>query len=1301
MKKWLRRSLLSLAALLVLAVAGLALWLRSEGALHWALGLAQQHTHGALHIGSSEGSLARPVLLRDVTWDSGPLRVHVDTLELQWRPLASLVGRAQLSEVKAEHVTVLWRSSGKPASFPMQMPLMPKLPVRLILEDVQVQGATVTIGDTLAPVQLDRVRFAARVDDDGIVVRELQATGPVLDATGRVTLAPNQDYAVDAAVDWSWHRPGWASFKDHSELKGDAHSLKVSDHLAAPYGSTLDGTLSDAFTAPHWQGKLTLRHTDLAGIHAGLPAYAGDARLDFHGDPTGTRFRGDADLRGLPVGPLAAKLDARVLPHKAEFHDLLLSLAGGGRVQAAGDVSFDAGTPSSFTGTWSALAWPLDAPKFSSPQGHFRLDSDRQRWRAELDGVLAPQAQIQAKLQLARDAKHSWTVQATAQGLKGEALLPKRWMERALPSGDWQLSAHGDLAGAQLDRLAGNWLGGQLTVDGRYLRGSVDGWRAHAVVQDAGIGRLFHGWPGKLSGVLDAAGSLGGTTHATPRTQVILETLHGTLRGSALDAHGDVSFSGAQWQELSLDAKLGEDVLHVDTDVRGRNKLHWRLDAPSLAQAWPDAAGELHSHGTLESGSHTTLLDFALDGKQLAWRRWAADSLHFALRAGSDGDGKADLLGVNLTLPGLHVPHLDAHADGKLDQHHLEATLQSDRGGLHLAGTGSYADTRWQGHLEQVDVTPQGGGAWHAPAPWSVTLAPHLLDVEQACLVQDPGRVCTNLTADTARWQLTATLQRLPLTALSAVLPPGLEYSGNLDADLKAGGDTQGHRIAVDARLSPGRIRDLAGGKAVTLLAYTGGEAHMRSDPRLTAGHISWNLTDGGSLQVDTRMSFGAKPALSGRIRGDMHDFALLPALLPQVSKASGRLLLDIGLSGTPADPLFKGTTTLSDGQVSVPRLGLNLADLQLTLAGDGRHLDLAGSVRSGQGSLSFKGSGDRAAKVWHAKAQLQGTDFRSLDLLEAQLDLSPDIQVTLDGRDIHVEGQVQVPHAVLKPRNLSGATQVSPDQVIVGEEGGRPEEAWHLYSKLRVALGDDVHFDGFGLTGDIGGEVLAETEPGHPTTGRGELTVQNGFYTVNLLKNTLNLPISQRLSIEYGRLMFTGGPITDPALDMRAVKSGAHPELVKFGTVEQKIGVLVRGLLTSPSITLWSDPPLSQAQMVSYLVTGNAGLGEGGSAVAGTPGVITQSSLSGVSAQSNQDIGLNVGGVDLSRESIQTAGGTTAPGVFVGKQLSPRLYLRYGQASDQPYNVLQIIYKLSTQWMVQAQSGTASSADIFYTIEH
>ena len=1294
--RWLRRSLLILAALLVLTVAGLALWLRSESALDWVLGQAQSHSHGNLRIGSHEGALGRPILLRDLEWDAGAVHVHVDTVHLEWRSMAALLGRAQLSALYVDGVQATIRplpaASGASAQpvFPLSPPTLPRLPIKLVLEDVKVQHILISPGAELPPIQVDTLNFAGRVDNDSISVRQLDAEGPGLSARGNINLAVNQDYALDAALDWSYSQPGWASFRGHTEAKGDARTLAVHQTLAAPYGITVDGELRDAFTAPTWHGRLRAAEFKLAAVHPGWPAYSTDSRLEFRGGLAGTTFKGDGSVRGLPVGPVVAKLDVGLQRAALDIHALAVTLPDGGGLDSKGRLDFDAAEHTNLSGSWHNLAWAAAGSKLSSPQGQFKLTGNKDAWTADLTGALAPQATVQAQLKLAVSGRHAWSVTATAQGLRDELSLPKAWMQSLQPEGDWRLAAHGDVDTAQVDRLQGGWLGGGLTATGLYRRGTRQHWQLRAVLQQADVAQLLQGWDGKVDAVVTAHGDLG--AGPAPHTELQLQSLTGTLRGSALDARGHAVFDGAAWQQLMLDAKLGDDALHLDTDSGAGNKLHWRIDAPSLAEAWPDAEGSLHSQGALEAGSHLSLLDLKLDLSKFAWHNYQADALHLSAHAGADSHGEAELHGVDVLLPGLRVHQVDLHASGAVARHELLLDLDSDRGKAHLAGSGSYMAGRWQANLTKVEATPAGDGLWQAPAPWSLTLAAHQLELPSACLAREAARACATLDVEHQGWRLQGDIKSLPLSSAQPVLPRGLEYSGTLDAKLDASGDAQGHSVTVDAKLSPGQVRDLAQGRPLTLLAYTGGEAHMRSDPKLTVGHVEWDLADGGRLAVDTRMNWGDSPTLSGRISGDIHDFALVPALIPEVSKASGRLDLDLTLSGTPLDPEFDGTSTFSQGQLSIPRLGLNLSNLQFTLVGKGDHVDLAGSLHSGGGDLSFSAAGSREQGVFQAQGRLQGKDVRVLDVPEAQVDMTPDMAFTLQGRDLHVDGSVTVPHAVIQPKDLSAAAQVSPDQVIVGEEGGPPEERWHLYSNIKVVLGDDVYFRGFNLTGNVGGQVVAESMPGHPVTGDGELTIQNGIYAAYF----------QKLAIEHGRLMFSGGPITDPALDIRAVRTGAHPEMVQFGSVEQKVGVLVRGLLQAPVLTLWSDPPLPQSQLVSYLVTGNASTLTGGVASNNTPGVVTASSLSGISAQNNQDLSVPVyGGFDLSRAQVQTANGTYSSGVFVGKQLGERLYLRVGQATGDPTSIFQIIYRLSTQWMLQAQSGSASSADIIYTIEH
>jgi translocation and assembly module TamB len=153
---------------------------------------------------------------------------------------------------------------------------------------------------------------------------------------------------------------------------------------------------------------------------------------------------------------------------------------------------------------------------------------------------------------------------------------------------------------------------------------------------------------------------------------------------------------------------------------------------------------------------------------------------------------------------------------------------------------------------------------------------------------------------------------------------------------------------------------------------------------------------------------------------------------------------------------------------------------------------------------------------------------------------------------------------------------------------------------------------------------------------------------------------------------------------------------MLQPGAVEQKVGVMVRGTLRAPRVMLYSDPPLTQAQATNYLLFGTAGFETSANTVGGAPGG-SQDSIPNFSTQ--------VGGgdwtFDVSKQSVQTVSGTQASSLFVGKYLSPRLYVSYGVGLYDPIIVKRLIYKLSEKWTLQAESGTASSADIIYTLEH
>jgi len=190
------------------------------------------------------------------------------------------------------------------------------------------------------------------------------------------------------------------------------------------------------------------------------------------------------------------------------------------------------------------------------------------------------------------------------------------------------------------------------------------------------------------------------------------------------------------------------------------------------------------------------------------------------------------------------------------------------------------------------------------------------------------------------------------------------------------------------------------------------------------------------------------------------------------------------------------------------------------------------------------------------------------------------------------------------------------------------------------VLLGEEVTFSGFGLNAKIAGDVALTEVPGQPTTARGEVRVIKGQYDA----------YGQKLDVERGRLIFVGGPVANPGIDARAVRK-----------IEQvTAGVEIKGTLQAPQLTLFSNPAMSQSDALSYLVFGRP--------------------LEGASAEEGRSL--------------------AAASLVLGKQLSPRLYINYSIGLFTPENVLQLKYKLSQRWSLEAQSGTRAGGDLIFTIE-
>jgi translocation and assembly module TamB len=303
----------------------------------------------------------------------------------------------------------------------------------------------------------------------------------------------------------------------------------------------------------------------------------------------------------------------------------------------------------------------------------------------------------------------------------------------------------------------------------------------------------------------------------------------------------------------------------------------------------------------------------------------------------------------------------------------------------------------------------------------------------------------------------------------------------------------------------------------------------------------------------------------------------------------------------------------------------------------------------------------------------LKGRNLLLVNVPEARISASPDLRFDVDKRRIDVTGQVTIPFAKIAPADLAGAVRTSADEVVVASQMRPPKEQWAVAARVRLVLGDAASIDTFGLSGRLGGALDTRLDTDGSSRGTGELTISEGKYAA----------FGRRLDVERGKLIFSGGLLTDPGVDIRATKQ--FPDAVA--------GVNVRGTLRQPRMTFFSEPSMPQSQIVSLILAG-------GSIATAQNAVDATGARGDLLAQGGailaQQLGQKVGLEDVSIE--QNLANETA--VVLGKYLSPRLYVSYGISLTESLNTVKMRYSLSDRWTIRTEAGRESSADLVYTIE-
>ena len=864
--------------------------------------------------------------------------------------------------------------------------------------------------------------------------------------------------------------------------------------------------------------------------------------------------------------------------------------------------------------------------------------------------------------------------------LQGDASLAGK----QLPSGQWQFTATGGLDALDVAQLDGSTLEGTVTGQGRLDWAQGLGWQASLSLQQLNPAGHWPEWPGALTAGLTTTGGLqDGRWHG----RVQLQQLQGQLRNHPVTGQIDVEFDDTLLMLRELQLTSADNSLSASGTLDSRWSMAVQATVNEMAAVLPGWQGQLALEGSLAGARDAPALELAVTAAGLAGTALAVDalSLQAQLSLSAAGEQAVTATAETLTVAGQSYDEARLALDGTLHNHRLSLTATGHESAVDVQLSGDWVDPLWRGELRQADWSYPGAGTWTLQRSVALELGQSRVHIPELCWEQQPAWLCVQATGEPAA-ELTARarLQDFPLAALGMIKQLPVRLASRIDADLQTSlsvGQVQEATLRVD--LGEGRIdyRDdslpadtqirrgllsaklgSAGLSAMAELDLSGDD-QLRADlelPGYQAGITPW-----------------AEQSLALNVRGELHDMLFIKYLLDEVGQYKGSLLVDLQGAGTLARPRLSGGASIQDASLEIDRLGINLNNLDIQLRSKDDGLSLTGRCDSGEGSVELNGDITiMDVANWQADVRLQGSDFEVMHLPEGVIVVSPDLRARLTPPDLLLTGELHVPYARLRPRDLKKRTGISSDVVIVLEEQPlleQPSERWQVSSDIRLSLGDDVTIDGMGLKGDILGNLNLLDTPGQATTARGRLSIERGSYEA----------YGRLLDIHRGQLLFSGGPVDNPGLDFEASRK----------IEDVTAGIRARGTLREPELSLYSDPAMADSDIISYIAFGTpqSQVGQGGGSVTDAGLVAGGNMLAGV-------IGTRAGLEELGIESGDTL---EEASMVLGTYLSPKLYVRYRTGLYDAINEFEVRYEFSRRWSVHTvTSSEASSAELQFSFE-
>jgi translocation and assembly module TamB len=1227
-RRWVKWLLAGTAAFVVLFLAAFTWLVTTEAGLRRAVSMVHSLGPVRIRVEDARGRLIGPLAIGSVEIEHARATIRIAGLSADYEPSELFAGRISAEDVVVADARIELREARGPAKPPAFMPGWLEVAVddarvdRLLL--VSPSGEEVPFSGIRGSARISKSRLAF----DGV---HLKSTGwAVAGASG--TLFARAPLALDVTAAWSVAEGKLAGIV---HAAGDLDRLLADAQVGAPGAGRAKIELTEVGPQLRFAGEVDLASLDLAQWVADPPFGPLDGRFEVSGDRAHYRVEGRVGGRGLPEAGVPVAARAAFAAGVVTIESLQLQPGPGSRVTARGTLRAGDAPGYDLTADWVAFRWPLTGGTLvASPQGKLAARG----WK-----------------------EFEWQV-------SGDFDVPRAPRFSGEAAGRFGVDA------IEVRDSAWRTLGGRVTARGSLSRDAGKRWTASGHAAGVDPSALHAAAPGKLS--FDFAGSGSGFEPEGPWS-ASLARLTGTLRGLPASGGGQVARSPGRTEFRRVALSLGPARLEADGAIGKGATLDARIVADDLSVLSPEAGGRLDA--TLTVGEEEIAV--GLSGRDLAFGSNRAVVL--SVDGHVDREGREHswlrLRSSGITVAGFPVSDTRLSLGGTPTAHTMDFRVGIGADSVSMRGQGSWADGRYSLDFQSIDANGPRLVPWRLQQASSLQASREAASLEPLCVFYETRRICLEGRWQAGgEWSLKARTEAFPLEALDPKRLGAPRFRGLIAFDAEASGRAGAPWVAnVQAELKDASLLYQSASGADRTVEFGDTRVTLVSDA--DRHRLDLRVSDAADLELAAHfeaervpgLDFGELP-FTGTVKGSTRQLSLLPLLVEPIDNAAGELALDFSASGRVATPVLQGEARLKGGALDFYQANLRLRELDATLRLLDTSLTLDARGKAGEGTLAVDGRLGWRDRRLEGAMKVTGDRLLVANVPEARVLASPDLRFAVDGERIAVTGAVVIPEASIQPADTAGAVLVSSDEEILRPEAGpEADGGFEVTSDVRISLGDKVKVKAYGLSAEIVGAVDTHTAPREPTTAAGELEVQTGKYAV----------YGRELEVERGKLVFTGGPVSDPGVDLRATR-----ELPGY-----KVGVIARGPLRKPQLSLFSEPSLPQSQIASMLIVGRStiqsdpGASETGPTAAEEGGAF-------LAGQLGKYVGLDEVGV--------TQDADTGTELVIGKYLSPRLYVSYGISLVEEINTLKLRYTIGDKWTVSAESGLEQAIDVEYRIE-